>query len=169
VLVTVAAIYFLFPPVAVIIMSYYAEKVATIVEEDQYPARIGRRPVSVMDGLWSALKLLGLMLVLNLLGLPFYLLLFFATGGVGSILLYLTINGILLGREYLDLVALRHMPHKELHAFRRQNRSRFFYAGAAIAGFFLVPILNIFAPILCTAFMTHYFQAVSAKATAQGE
>ena len=67
------------------------------------------------------------------------------------------VNGYLMGREYFELVALRHMePVAARIAFRR-NRNRLSVAGAVIAVMLGIPLVNLLAPIVATAFMVHLF------------
>mgnify|MGYP006981762451 CR=1 FL=1 len=66
-------------------------------------------------------------------------------------------NGFLLGREYYEIVGMRHMNRAQLHTFRRQNSGKIFITGFAIAGMFTIPFLNLLAPIVGAAVMTHIF------------
>lgn len=149
--------YLLFPGIATMVMGLLTDKVAQAVEEDYYPHRIGNRKVSVSDTVISAAKLALIMIIVNLLALLPYLILLFM-GGIGTILLFIALNGFLLGREYFEMVAIRHMDRRVMNEFRTRNSGRIFIGGAIIAGMFLIPFLNILAPIVGTAVMTHIFQ-----------
>jgi uncharacterized protein involved in cysteine biosynthesis len=67
------------------------------------------------------------------------------------------VNGYLLGREYYELVALRRLPAVPLRGRWRAERPRLVLAGAIIAFLLTVPVLNLVAPIIATAFMVHLF------------
>jgi uncharacterized protein involved in cysteine biosynthesis len=45
-------------------------------------------------------------------------------------------------------------------SLRRRFAGRVFLAGAAIAGLFAVPLVNLAAPVVATAFMLHLFEAL---------
>jgi len=152
------ATYILFPPIATSVMSLMADQVADAVEEEYYPHRIGRRKVSIGDILISAIKLTLLIIILNLLALIPYIFLLVATAGAGALALFLMVNGYLLGREYFEMVAMRHLPRKELHRMRKQHSGKIFVTGFIIAGMFLIPVVNLLAPIVGAALMTHRFQ-----------
>jgi CysZ protein len=151
--------YFLFPGIVTMVMSVMIDQIATAVEEDYYPNRIGRRKVSVSESLMSAFKLTLLMLFVNLLALIPYVILFFM-GGFGFIALFVAVNGFLLGREYFEMVAARHMAPVDMKYLRIANGSRIFFAGALIAAMFMIPFLNILAPIIGASVMTHVFHSL---------
>ena len=90
-------------------------------------------------------------IVLNLLALPLYLL------PGPNILIYLALNGYLLGREYFETVAQRRLGGRAVAQARRRVRLRLWVAGVLIALMLAVPLLNLIAPVLATAFMTHLF------------
>jgi len=158
---TVAS-YLLFPGVVTMVMGVLTDKIAAAVEEEYYPNRLGTREVPYADLVISAGKLTLIMLIINLVFLIPYVILFFM-GGFGFILLFVAVNGFLLGREYFEMVAIRHMSRREMHNFRQDNGGAIFVAGALTAGMFMVPILNILAPIIGAAVMTHIFHQLIAK------
>ncbi len=147
--------YFLFPGIVTMVMSVLADQIATAVEEEYYPNRPGTRKVPISDVLWSATKLTILMVTINLLAAVPYLILFFFTASTGALALFIAINGYLLGREYYEMVAIRHVNQRAVTTSRIANSGKIFIAGALIAGMFLVPFLNILAPIIGAAMMTH--------------
>ena len=68
-------------------------------------------------------------------------------------------NGILLGREFFDLVALRRADIAEVRALRDVYRGRLFVAGVVVAVLLTVPVVNLLTPIVGTAVMVHLFEA----------
>ncbi len=108
---------------------------------------------------WAAagdgLKLAGLSLLANLLALPF-LIVFFPL----YVVIVYGINGYLLGREYFEMAALRRLSRAEARDAFAQNRGRFVGAGVVIAFLSTLPIVNLIAPIIATAFMVHLFESV---------
>lgn len=147
--------YLLFPGIVTMVMGVLADQIASAVEEEYYPNRPGTRKVPVSDTVTSAAKLTLIMLVINLLALVPYVLLFLFTAGPGALALFIVINGYLLGREYFEMVAIRHINQRTVNESRVTHGGKVFVIGALIAGMFLVPFLNILAPIIGAAMMTH--------------
>ena len=81
-------------------------------------------------------------------------------------MLFLIINGYLLGREYFELVAMRRLDDRSARTFRRSNRTGVFSAGLVIALLTTIPIVNLIAPVLATAFVTHTFHGFRSSAPA---
>jgi CysZ protein len=101
------------------------------------------------------------LIVLNLVVLPVYIVALFIP--FLSLALFLVLNGYLLGREYFELVATRHMPPAEARLLRKRKGGQIYLAGMVIAGLFAVPFLNLLAPILGAAFMMHVYKALPAR------
>lgn len=158
ILVATIASYVLFPPIATTVMSLMADQIADAVEDEYYPNRKATRTVPIAEAIISGLKLTLIIIVFNILAIIPYLILFALTAGVGTLLLFLTLNGFLLGREYYEMVAMRHMERRPLHIFRKENSGKIFITGFVIAAMFSVPFLNLLAPIIGAALMTHMFQ-----------
>ncbi len=57
-------------------------------------------------------------------------------------------NGWLLGREYFELAALRHLSLAEAGALRRENGGAVWAVGVLIALTSMVPLLNLVAPLV---------------------
>ncbi len=149
---------FLFPAVVGLVSSLFLENVAGAVEDRHYPGLGTARQQSLGETVWTALKFLLVLILFNLLALiaslivpPFSLVFFYA------------VNGYLMGREYFELVALRRMEPAAAAALRRRFRWRVVMAGVVIAFLVSVPIVNLLAPILGTAFMVHIFQGLAAR------
>ena len=69
-------------------------------------------------------------------------------------------NGWLLGREYFELAALRHLPPDQVQALRRRYRGRITAGGLLIALASMVPGVNLVAPLFGTAMMVHLFKRI---------
>lgn len=161
--------YLLFPGVVTMVMGLMADKISSAVEEEYYPNRIGKRKVSTAETIFSAAKLTLVMVMINLLALIPYLLLFIATGGVGTLGLFLAVNGYLLGREYYEMVTARHLIPFDMNRMRITYSGKIFVGGAVIAGMFLIPFINILAPIVGAAMMTHIVHLLDIPSTARKE
>ena len=153
--VAVLGTYFLFPPLAITAMGLLLDKVIEAVEEEYYPDRPAVRKISVGETVLMALKQGGIVLLVNLLAMPLYILFFFMSGGILSLGLYLLINGYLIGREYFEMVAIRFMSRRECYTLRASRHSKAVMGGMVIAGLFLIPFANIIAPVFGAALMTH--------------
>jgi uncharacterized protein involved in cysteine biosynthesis len=75
-------------------------------------------------------------------------------------MIYLALNGYLLGREYFELVAGRRLPWSKVVGLRRRVRGRLWLAGVAIALLLTVPVFNLVAPVVAIAFMVHLFEGL---------
>ncbi|MFC4346780.1 EI24 domain-containing protein [Kordiimonas lipolytica] len=147
--------YILFPGLVTMVMGFLVDTIADAVEEEYYPNRKGMRKVSLADVIFGALKLTLLVILVNIIAFVPYVVLLFT--GIGTLLLFVAVNGFLLGREYFEMVAIRHMPMREVNRMRRLYGGKIFVGGAMIAALFAVPFLNLLAPILGAAMMTHIF------------
>ncbi|MET0309613.1 MAG: EI24 domain-containing protein [Sphingomonas sp.] len=146
----------LFRAIAVAVIGVFGDEVVAAVEMRHYPAaHAAARPVplarSLAMGLGSAARAIGV----NLLLLPVYLLLIVT--GVGTPILFFAVNGWLLGRDLGDMVAARHLPAGQLSGWRRQTALRRFALGLIGTGLFVIPVLNLVAPVLGAAMATHMF------------
>ncbi|TWT15066.1 EI24 domain-containing protein [Reyranella sp. CPCC 100927] len=150
---------FLFPACFGIIVSLFLEEVADAVEERHYP-QLGKAPgVPLWVGIWSGVKFFLLLVSVNLVLLPVYIILLFFP--IASVILFCVVNGYLCSVEYFELVGLRRQPMTDVTALRRTNRGRVWLAGILIAAAGIVPFLNLLAPILGTALMVHIRQTLS--------
>jgi CysZ protein len=137
--------------VAAFFASFFLDEIAAEIEARYYPAdpRASGASSALHPGIRLALLLVGIDLVLLPadVGVP----------GIGEIATII-INGWLLGREYFELVALRHISRGAVDALRRRHRSGLFAAGIIISLATLVPIVNLLAPLFGAAFMVHMFK-----------
>lgn len=144
-----------FPAVATMFMGIFIDDVVDAVEEKHYPDHKALHRISPMESFVLAVKMGLLIIVINLLALPFYLLLIFTA--IGPFILFFILNSYFLGREYFDLVALRHFNKSDAYALRKRAGSRVFLGGSAITLLYIIPIVNLLAPILGAATMVHIF------------
>ncbi|MGC2199340.1 MAG: EI24 domain-containing protein [Stellaceae bacterium] len=145
----------LFPAVVTLIMGFYLERIAAAVEATDYPERGPPRPQPLGEFVAVTLRLSLLTLLLNLLALPIYLL----VPGI-NVFFFLALNGYLFGRGYFEVVALRRLDAGEAKRVRSRFAGRIFLGGVAIAGLFALPLVNLVAPVIATAFMLHIFEAL---------
>ena len=149
---------FLIPPVTSLIAGLYLDDIASEVERVYYPTDPPGYELPVAQSIGIALKFFLVVLLVNILVL--FLLL---VPGVNLIAFYLG-NGYLLGREYFELAAMRHLPLAEAKQLRQANRGTVFLCGVVIAGLASVPILNLLTPLFATAFMVHVYKGLARRA-----
>jgi CysZ protein len=148
---------FLIPPVTSLIAGLYLDEIAGEVERERYPADPPGKELPALQAVALALKFFVVVLLVNILAL--FLLL---VPGVNLIAFYLG-NGYLLGREYFELAAMRHLPPAEAKKLRQANRLTILLSGLIIAGLASVPILNLVTPLFATAFMVHVYKDLARR------
>ncbi|MET0301957.1 MAG: sulfate transporter family protein, partial [Methyloceanibacter sp.] len=146
---------FLIPPVTSLTAGLYLDDIAAVVEREHYPADPPGRELPTLQAIGVALRFFFVVLLVSLVAL--FLLLI---PGVNLIAFYLG-NGYLLGREYFELAAMRHLPPAEAKSLRRANRLTVFLSGLVIAGIASVPILNLITPIFATGFMVRVYKSLA--------
>lgn len=153
----------LFPAVITVIVGFFLEEVAAAVEARHYPDLPAPRNQSLSETVLSTVKFALIVLVINLLALPFYLLLLFVPP-LNLVLFYL-VNGYLVSREYFELVALRRLDPAAVSRLRRSHRGRLQLAGMALVLLMTIPVINLLTPVLATAFMVHVRQNLPQRRT----
>ncbi|MFQ5912275.1 MAG: EI24 domain-containing protein [Nitrospinota bacterium] len=150
-LAVVVLTWLLFPAVATLVITFFLEGIIVVIEARYYPELPAHRTPSLGESLVVAFRLTSITVFVNLLVFPLYF--FPAIGLAASYLL----NAYLLSREYFELVAIRRMDPKSTRRFRKRHRGRLLLAGLLIAFLFVVPVVNLLAPIIAAAFMVHVF------------
>lgn len=155
-LLTALGIWLLFPAVALGVIAAYSDRIVGAVEALHYPAAAAAaRPVSIGSGILLGLRSAARLLIYNLVALPFYLLLLVT--GIGPIILFVLVNGVAIGRDFGEMVAARHGDAALRTAWLRATRIERAAIGIIIASIFLLPIVNLVAPILGATMVTHLF------------
>jgi len=143
----------MFPALLILIVGFFLEDVAQVVEDRHYPALGRGRDQSVPEMIVLMAKFAALSIVLNLLALPLFLLLIFLPPL--NLFVFYAVNGYLLGREYYELVAHRRLDPTAALRLRRAYGGHLFVAGVVIAVMMSVPGLNLIVPVIATAAMVH--------------
>jgi CysZ protein len=158
----VVLLIFLFPAVLTVIIGFLLEDVAKAVEQRHYPTLPPPRAQSVSEAVLTTLAFIGFALVINIVTL----IVVFVIPGLNLLLIpfspfiFLAVNGYLLGREYFELVAFRRLDPQTARSLRKAQVGRVWLAGAVIAFFLTIPIVNWVVPVIGTAFMLHEFEAL---------
>ena len=144
----VVGMIFLAAPTASLVASFYLDDIAEAAEREIDPTGPRGHPLPLPTALCMGLRFAALSLLVNLVVLV--LTLFTGFGFVA----FFVLNGYLLGREYFELAAMRHLPFSQAVQFRRERSFDVFIAGMIVAAFVAVPLLNLLTPLFATAFMT---------------
>lgn len=155
-LLTALGLWFLFPAVAIGVISAYMDRIVEAVEARRYPeALASARRLGFARGAWLGLRSTGRVLLYNLIALPFYVLLLVT--GVGTVLLFVAVNGVAFGRDLGEMVAARHLDPAGTRAWLKATRGDRALMGVIVTGVFLLPLVNLLAPVLGAAMATHLF------------
>lgn len=148
-------------PVAAMFASLYLDRIASAIEAKAYAAE-GKAPgMSWGTGAGAGLRLAGLVILVDLLLLPADAM----APGAGEVLTVIA-NGYLLGREYFELAALRHLSRGAAEALRKRNPGRIFASGLIISVLSVVPFANFIAPLFGSALMVHLYKRLAREKAA---
>ncbi len=148
-LAAVALTFVLFPGVVAAILSLFVDRIIGAVEARHYPHLPPPRDQPLSEQIATALRFLAMVVVLNLAVLPLYLV------PVVNALVFYGLNGYLLGREYFEMVAPRRLEREPRRMLWRRWRLGFVLAGVVFAFMSTLPLVNLLAPVLAAATMTH--------------
>ena len=157
-LVVIALAWLLFRTIAMAIMNLFADDIVIAVEQDSYPAAAASaRPLGFARSVRLALRSAGRSAGWNLLALPLYLILLIT--GIGTILLFLILNAYLLGRDLSEMVEQRHAGLVTMSGGSR------WLTGLVSALLFLIPFINLLAPVWSAAMAVHMLHGVRSKSS----
>ncbi|MCL2714246.1 MAG: sulfate transporter family protein [Alphaproteobacteria bacterium] len=148
--------FLLMPAITSLVASFFVDEVAQHVESDRYPTDPPGTALPFLRAITEGSRTALLAVLVYLFASPFVL---FA--GAGFLIFFLA-TAWLLGREYFLLAAMRFRLPGDARALRKENASTIFAAGALIAGFCSIPIVNLATPIFGMAFMVHMHKQLSA-------
>jgi CysZ protein len=151
----IAGMVFLAAPTVLLVASFFLDDIATIVEREIDPYAAPGRPAPLAASVAMGLRFAVLSILVNIVVL---LLTLFT--GVGFVSFFL-LNGYLLGREYFELAAMRHLAPGDAVALRRRYSGQVYLAGVIISGVVAVPVLNLLTPLFATAFMVRLYKRVA--------
>jgi CysZ protein len=152
-----AGLFFLMAPVMALFAGLFLDDIAELVERRDYPQHRPGMPLPTIQAAFTGVRFGLLVLAVNLALLPTLLL------GIGAVAMVLA-NAYLLGREYFEMVAMRHMPAAEARRLRKENAPRILAAGFIPAFLVIVPLVNIITPIFSTVYFVHIFKRIRAGA-----
>ena len=148
----VVGMIFLAPPTASLVAGFYLDDIAAIVERTIDPAATPGRPLPLGPSLMLGLRFALLSIVVNVVVLALAI---FTGVGLAA---FFVLNGYLLGREYFELAAMRHVSSAEAHDLFERRWLEVFVAGMIVAAVVAVPVLNLLTPLFATAFLTRIYK-----------
>lgn len=143
---------FLMVPVASAITSFFLDDVARAVEDMHYPSLPNVPRVSFYDGFRDTVNFLGVLIGANIAALLIYVILPFLAP-----LIFWALNGFLLGREYIQVVAMRRLGRAGAKEFRKAHQREVWIAGCLMAMPLSIPLINLTIPVLGAATFTHLY------------
>lgn len=143
-----AGAWLLFRGVALFVIGLFADSIVEDVESRHYPSAVQfARPIGFARSFRMSLRSFLRFLGVNLLALPFYLLLI--PTAIGAPLLAWVVNAWLLGHDLEAMVRARHSRLAPLSIPARWG------LGLLSAASISVPIVNFLAPVISTAMAVH--------------
>ena len=146
--------WFMLPVLMVIIGGLFQETVIQRVENKFYPDSVQRKHLKFWPEIWHDIKFTVWALFLNLLVLPLSLI------GIGLIVAVL-LNSYLLGREFFESAAGYHIGKPLAREVGEKHKKVVYGGGFIITIITLLPVLNLFVPILAIVWMVHVYHYLS--------
>jgi len=161
-IVTFLGLAFLIPPVSSLVAGFFLDEIAGKVEAQFYPQDpVGKEP-KFTSALLIAIKFSLIMAAVNLFALISVWLL-----GLGLLIFFLA-NSWLFGREFFEMVAIRHLSKIEAKAAYQDNTGRIFIAGCFICAIASIPLLNLLTAPFAAIFMVHIFKDLQSSQAIKG-
>ena len=145
--------WFMLPALVILLSGAFQEVTIHRVEQAEYPDEVRQTAPRFWPDVVHDIRFTLKALLLNLLVVPFY---FIGIGFLFTILL----NSYLLGREFFESAAGYHLGKEKARELGRQNRKLVYGSGLIITLFSLVPVINLFAPIIAVVWMVHFYHGL---------
>jgi uncharacterized protein involved in cysteine biosynthesis len=146
---------FLMPAISSLVASFFVDDVADHVEREYYPAERPGTALPFGIATIEGIKIALLTIVVYLIALPFVF-----VAGAGFLVFFIA-TAWLLGKQYFELAAMRFRPPMEAKLMRKDNAATIFAAGAIIAAFVSIPVINLATPLFGMALMVHMHKRLS--------
>ena len=146
---------FLMPAITSLIAGFFVDDVADLVEREYYPAEQPGVALPITIATIEGIKIALLTLLVYLVALPFVF-----VAGAGFLVFFIA-TAWLLGKQYFELAAMRFRPPAEAKLMRKDNAATVFMAGALIAAFVSIPVVNLATPLFGMALMVHMHKRLS--------
>lgn len=143
---------FVMVPVASAFSSFFLDDVTDAVEAKHYPDLSPAARLGFWESVGEGANFLAVLILANVAAFAAYLLL-----APLAPLIFLALNGFLLGREYFQLIAARRLGREGARALRRRHAVTIWLAGALMALPLLIPVVNLLVPVIGAATFTHLY------------
>lgn len=142
--------WFMFPLLYPVLVSFFDEQVAEIIDREDYadqPEAVAPFWPTLGNDVLFTLKAVGL----NILILPLLII------APVWVVVYYGLNGYLLGMQFFRMAAGRRVTQAEADVLQKNNSTAILVTGVTISFLATIPFINLAAPILGVAIMTHLF------------
>ncbi|MDB2501171.1 EI24 domain-containing protein [Planktomarina temperata] len=157
VLFTIALSIWLMVPVTSAIIALFLDEVAQAVEARHYPHLPKQTAAKLQDQILVGIRFLGILLLANIGALILSMIVPLLAPFV-----FWATNGYLMGREYLQMAAVRRMPRAQAQELYQRHQGSIWTAGILMAIPMSIPLVGLFIPILGAATFTHQFERLRA-------
>lgn len=147
--------WFMLPALVVLLSGAFQEITIYRVELAEYPDKVRQDEPHFWPDIVHDIHFTLKAILLNILVVPFYFI------GIGFFLTVL-VNSYLLGREFFETAAGYHLGKANARELGRRHRKLVYGSGLIITLFSLVPVLNLFAPIIAIVWMVHLYHFLPA-------
>ena len=149
---------FLMVPIASFISSLFVDRVARAVEKRHYPNIPAPKSQKIGDALRDTVMFLGIIILANAVAFILYVMM-----PPIAPFVFWALNGYLLGREYFQMAAARHVGRDGAKSLWSNHKIKLWVAGILMVAPLSIPILNLIVPVLAAATFTHLFHQIPKK------
>lgn len=146
--------FLLFPLTFPLIITLFEEYISIYIERKHYGSISNVSIMTVKEKVVAGIRFFGILLVLNLLLIPFYFI------PVINVVLYYGINGYLLSREFFEMVVGRYESLVSVRRIRKKYWRQLTIGGIVLMFGAVVPVLNLLMPVLTVIFMVHFYHNI---------
>ena len=142
----------LYPPLSTIINGFYLDPIShkvNLLLGNKY-----KDNSSHISGIIAGIRILGLSTLIFILILLFKWI--FILNIYLVIFLQFLASGFIIGKEYYEIVALKIFPYDKISLFRKKNFLILNVVGCLCSLLFMIPFLNLIAPILSIIIITSF-------------
>ena len=148
--------WFMLPALTVLIGGVFQETAIDRVERIYYPDKVRQEGPRFWPDIIHDIKFTVWAVFLNILVLPFYLF------GIG-LFVSIALNTYLLGREFFESAAGYHLGKPRAMRLESDNKLAVYGGGFIITMVTLIPLVNLFIPIIAVVWMIHVYHSLTGR------
>ena len=145
-------IYILIPTSSITGLIFEETIFKKIIEFRKIDFKYNKKNISIIYMCIFVLKNFLVYLILNIIAIPFYL----SLPGI-NILIFLTINGYILGVQTYRGIILSYFDKSKIQRCIAHNKFEIFILGIFLTFLYLIPLINFFAPLFTILIFLNYF------------